>query len=180
MPSHPSPQSNLSCSIISLSPFGPPCSIHPYLKIPPHGLILTSRGLWVFQMKYCLGNNQLLKQVHVNMEWIQRRKGLCKSLTPGRSRWLWVLHCEWAWVVSRWTLWENQGVWVEKGHPRAFMKHVLSYQWTFTAMESGKFKFDYTKKCYFKRNLSTRHRGFTDYLNSYQVEYKVSSLPSIK
>lgn len=54
----------------------------------------------------------------------------------------------------------------EKGHPRTFMKHVLSYLCTFTAMESSKFKFDYTKKCYFKRNLSTRHRRFTDYISS--------------
>lgn len=53
----------------------------------------------------------------------------------------------------------------EKSHPRAFMKHILSYLYTTTAMESGKFKFDYTKK-YFKRNLSTRHRVFTDYISS--------------
>ena len=103
-----------SNSINSLSTFEPACSIHPYLKIPPHGLILTSRSLWVFQIKYCVGNNQLLKQVNVNMECIQRRKGLCKSLTPGRSRWLWLLHCEWAWLVSIWTVWENQGVWMKK------------------------------------------------------------------
>lgn len=165
MPSHPSPQSNLSCSIIPLSPFGSLCSIHPYLKIPSHGLILTSRVLWVFQMKYCLGNNQLLKQVHVNMERMQRRKGLCKSLMPGRSRWLWLLHFQWAWIVSRWKVSESQGVWMKKSHPRTFMKHILSYLYTITAMESGKFKFDYTKK-YFKRNLSTRHRVFTDYISS--------------
>lgn len=54
----------------------------------------------------------------------------------------------------------------EKGHPRAFMKHVRSYLCTITAMESGKFKFDYTKKYYFKGNLSTRHRVLTDYVSS--------------